>query len=454
MRDLWIFLLAACLAGCYQSHALSDTPDAGTPTCGNGIVEAPEECDGNVGSCTGSSNCPGFRVCRSNCTFSECLDGGFGNLTWPTLLATADNALAETTRTSTSYTGSRFGVTWSGIRAGGPGQWKAPFATVDLWGNIDVAPHDILPDVYGIGEAHAAWAPEMAQFGFAMIAMEDVTRGMLNFADPSGWVLVDPGVALASGPVSDVFLGSGPDGYGISWVAGSGTHQVWFGEYSHEMEPIQIHNLSGDSPILINWKPRVLTMDGQYTVLWHADDVGGTNRSYLMMQQVPPGPPPLPDPVDLFTEMQVRPPFAAAVAGSEILVVFSVQPYFDAQVLDLYLARVSGSGDVTLPPVLVGTVRRAAYRDVDVAWSGSELGVIAATPPGEDPSPRNLTFHRLDMYGEAISPPVQLSWSRDVTMPSTTWDGEAWGITYAITSEDDEGWLDVQFVRVGCIPPD
>jgi hypothetical protein len=70
-----------------------------------------------------------------------------------------------------------------------------------------------------------------------------------------------------------------------------------------------------------------------------------------------------------------------------------------------------------------------------------------AEEPGTE---RTLYIQRFHIDGSTIGTPLPLMIT-DVSRPSLTWDGAGYGVTYAVAEDDI---LSVEFMRVGCIPPD
>ncbi len=445
---------ATILAGCYSSYSLTGAPDAGSAECGNGVVEPPEQCDLGVGPCTGDSACPGFRMCRDDCTWGGCLDGGFGVLAGPVLLTGADAPLGEVTRANTTWTGSRYGIVYSGNSPTTADPWAAMFAAVSPLAELSVPPHRVLPGMFSLGEVHAAYRAGDDRYGLVMVARGGAAHGMVNLADPDGWVLIDPGIGLGANEPMDVFVVDDAAGYAASWAVRSGAGEIWVATYDPGLNEGMRARLTPVGSTVITSLPLLLADGSSLLALWHGDDAGGTNRSFIELQGLEHGSPPTGPAVRLFEDMQAVPPFSADLAADRIWIAFSVQPYFDAPVLDVYLAQVHASGSSISSPVKIGLAWRGARHDVDLAWSGTEVGLAVASPIGEDPMDpqRVITFYRHGPDNTMLADPVTVYPGTDAYLPDVVWDGTGYGLTWAVTSESDPGVHDVMFARIGCLP--
>jgi hypothetical protein len=80
-----------------------------------------------------------------------------------------------------------------------------------------------------------------------------------------------------------------------------------------------------------------------------------------------------------------------------------------------------------------------------------ELGVASAAADRTDPlGNRLLVLLRTGLDGDLEGTPLQVPVDGDVSMPSIAWDGEAYGIAYAVGRGEE---ADVELVRLGCQMP-
>ncbi|MBW2264383.1 MAG: hypothetical protein JRG91_20655, partial [Deltaproteobacteria bacterium] len=79
MKNIIILVVFINLGACYRSYDRYAGAGPEPGECGNGIVEVGEECDtDDTSACTGDDACLGFRWCNEDCTWGDCMTGGFG----------------------------------------------------------------------------------------------------------------------------------------------------------------------------------------------------------------------------------------------------------------------------------------------------------------------------------------------------------------------------------------
>lgn len=439
-RILAIGTALACLAGCYRSYSRST--ESGPAECGNGVVEPGEECDGDLGTCTGEDMCPGFRWCDEDCTWGECTTGGFGILAGPVVL-TDELELEDITSTSTEWTGDVFGVSFAADAA-------AYFGRVSVEAERDGLPHQVMPGSFHVSAIETSYRDASDAYGTVMVLDEPTNPLLINLLDPDGWPLIDPGVSTSSGEVLGLDIVAGAESFGAAW-ADLHASRVFFASLTPDIGiifPVMLDEIS-DFPF--HRLPSLVENDAGFAILWHVDDPAGGNSALSFAR--------LSNDSDLisgihalFAEDEPQPPSALDRGGGGYGLVYATQPYFDAPVLDLHLAVVDEDGGLLAGPVDAGRVLRHENHDADLAWSGTEHGVVLATPLAEEPgATRTLALWRVTPEGAVIGGEFRISVSGDVAMPAMAWDGEGYGVTYSVQREDR---ADVEFIRLGCIPPD
>ena len=436
-------LIALLFCGCYMSHARGE----GLGECGNGVVEAGEECDGGEGVCTGIDECEGFARCREDCTFGDCVSVGFGTLSGPVTLG---GGLQAVIRNRAVWTGARHGVFYTGTRAEPPMTVDAWFAGVDGNGAVDVEPHEVFPLPENNGEIDACWRDD-SHFGIGATISWGETPIILNITDEEGWLLIDPGVAVTWDESTDVAIAAGSGGYGIVWKD-VGRQRVVFAAATPDIgivSPVMIDELS---PYPMHRLPHIVTFDTGFAIAWQVDGPS-TGESYVSFARLDNDSDLIGGMKSLFADLRPQPPQDLVYSGDVFALVFATQPYFDSPVLDLHLATFDEEGVEVVAPADAGRVVRAESRDAGLAWTGSEYGVARASPRTEEPDAiRELAFRRFGPDGRQIGAELVVSFlDADVSKPSVDWDGLGYGVSFAV---DRAGILDVEFVRLGCIPPD
>jgi hypothetical protein len=447
------------ISGCYSSYSITDHSVPTPSECGNDVVEGDEQCDGNVGSCVGDSECPGFRMCRDDCTWTDCVDAGFGILAGPTPVTGEGEVWSEVRRANPTWTGSRYGVFFSGdAGAGSSPVPEAFFTLLNLDAEVELTRR--FPGLEGPPrEIHGTWVGGDDHFAVTTANDMPFPGGGFDILDASGSPTF-PGLPIEDDLfVSHVFTAANPQVYVGVWARGLTAIQLaWIDPVTlggGGLEP------TWGSPFAYHSLPEVINDGSEFVVFWHVDDTGGTNASFLQMQRFVHDETSgnlelVTDPMILFGDWLVRPPYSVTLVTPGVFaVVFSVQPYFDAPFLELYLSMVDEEGVEILAPRQVGTVQRARDTDVGISWSGAELAIASASPVGEDADvPRNIVFDRFTTDGGRLGTTLNVTTSGDSSMPALVFDGEAYGLTWVHDDGVGHEGLDLMFARVGCIPPD
>jgi len=440
------------LGACYRSYDRYAGAGPEPGECGNGIVEAGEECDtDDTGACTGDDACLGFRWCNDDCTWGDCMTGGFGIRSGPTVL-TEDFLLANVTTTSTTWTGSRYGVLYSTNRLDPwPAIKTAHFTTVTITSTIEGEPHQVLPDMYSVSEVDAVHRPDTGTFGAAFLLFtEDAGALLFNILDPDGWPLIDPGVAGPTASALEVQIASGDVSFGAVWRDMT-TNRVVFGSLTPDMGIVAAVTLDELSPMPYHRLPSIAANETGFAALWHVDDPAA-GVSALRYARLSNDSDLISGIATLFADLDPQPPSDLAATSGNYGIIFTTQPYFDSPILDLHLALFDPEATMASPPSEAGRVKRHANLDARLVWSGTEFGIVMATPLTEDPdTERTLAFRRFSPEGLMIGTEFRVSITGDVSIPSLTWDGEAYGVSYAVERDD---WTEVEFIRLGCIPLD
>jgi hypothetical protein len=197
--------------------------------------------------------------------------------------------------------------------------------------------------------------------------------------------------------------------------------------------------------------PRIAAFETGFALLWQVDDPS-VGESYLGFARLDNDSDLMGGIKALFADLEPTPPADIVDADPVFGVVFATQPYFDSPVLDLHLASVDAEGVTVLEPVDAARVRRPENHDAALGWSGEEYAVVSAVPGAEEPdADRSLLVQRFGPDGSAYSTLAVPIPAGDVSKPSLAWDGEAYGVSYAV---ERGGALRVEFIRLGCIPPD
>ena len=442
--------IALNLGACYESY--DRQASAGPAECGNGIVEAGEECDTDLtGECTGDDHCTGFRWCNDDCTWTDCVTGGFGIRSGPTVLS--EGVLLESvTTTSTSWTGSRYGVLYSGHRLDPwPAIETAHFTAVSIEARVEGEPYQVLPDLYPVGEVDGAHRSETETFGAAFLVLdEDAGSLLFNLLDPDGRPLIDPGVAGPTPNALEVRIASGAESFGAVWRDMT-ANRINFGSLTPDLGIVASVPLDEFSPMPFHRLPSIEPSETGFAALWHVDDPAA-GESALRYARLTNDADLISGITTLYAELDPQPPSDLAVAYEKYGIVFTTQPYFDSPVMDLRIAFIDPDGTASRGPFDAGKVLRHENDDARLDWSGTEFGVVLATPLADEPgAQRVLAFRRFLPEGLMIGTEFRISTPGDVFLPSLSWDGEAYGVSYAVAREDG---VDVEFVRVGCIPPD
>jgi hypothetical protein len=452
MKHLAILVLVCSnLGACYRSYDRQS--GAGPAECGNGIVESGEECDTDLtGACTGDDACPGFRWCNDDCTWGDCVTGGFGIRSGPTVLS-EDVLLESVSTTSTTWTGSRYGVVYAASRLDPwPAMETAIFTALDTGSTIVVEPYQVLPDMFPVGEADVSHRTDTGTFGAAFLVLDEGTGSLLfNLLDEDGRPLIDPGVAWPTASALEVRIVSGEESFGTVW-RDMDTNRVVFGQLTPDMGIGASTHLDELSPIPFHRLPSIEANETGFAALWHVDDPA-EGTSALRYARLSNDSDLISGITILFAEMDPQPPSDLAVTDGDYGLIFCTQPYFDSPVLDLNIALIGPTGTIDRGPFEAGTVLRHENLDARLEWAETEFGIVLATPLAEEPGAiRTLAFRRYLPEGTMIGTEFRISVDGDASVPSVTWDGEAYGVSYAVGRED--GDTDVEFIRLGCIPPD
>jgi hypothetical protein len=418
------------------------------------VVDEGEQCDGDTRECVGEDGCPGSLACRPDCTWGECVTGGFG-LLGPPLRVNEGLDFDRVGSVSLSRAASRYGVVYAGDERGpGPGSRPAAYlAVVDPLGTLDGDSVALLPEAAPIGEIDAAWSDELARYGLVMTPLTDVPRSVLvGFADPDGTLLADPVELSAMLEPSALSLAAQRGRWAAAWQCASGRVEIVGMDARGETAWRSV--LADDTDVIAAF-PGVLPWREGFGAWYHASDpTAGT--SWIRFRALDGDGAAVHAPPRLFEDILARPPSEAAFTGEGWMWVASTQPYYDAPVMDLWLHGFdepcsSGHGR----QLESMRVLRASPGDVAVCWSGEQLAVVAAVPQAEVPGARRvMTFARFDAEGRRIGPLLPLSTAFDVTLPDVVWDGSAWAVAHVVVMGDAFADENVELVRVGCIPPD
>jgi hypothetical protein len=380
------------------------------------------------------------------------MTGGFGIRSGPTVIS-EDILLESVSTTSTTWTGSRYGVVYAASRLDPwPAMETAVFTSLDTGSTTVVEPYQVLPDMYPLFEADVAYRTDTGTFGSAFLVRDGDTGWQLfNILDLEGRPLIDPGVAGPSTSALDARIASGSESFGAVW-RDMDINRIFFGSLTPDLGIVASVPLDELSPMPFHRLPSIAANETGFAALWHVDDpAAGT--SALRYARLSNDSDLISGITTLFADDDPQPPSDLAVTDGDYAIIFCTQPYFDSPVLDLHLVFIDPEGTSASPDSDAGTILRHENNDARMAWSGTELGIVLATPLADEPGAiRTLAFRRYLPEGAMIGTEFRISVDGDASIPSVTWDGEAYGVSYAVARED--GDVDVEFIRLGCIPPD
>jgi len=324
------------------------------------------------------------------------------------------------------------------------------FAAVSLNATTEIERHEILGGPFSVSEIDAAYRPEDSRYAIGMTVSSTDAEVLFNLADPDGWVLIDPGVTGDLDESTGITIASASESLGALWRDVT-TQRIRFAAITPDMSIVFPVTLDELSPEPMHRLPHIVAHEPGFAALWQVDDPA-EGESFLEFVRLDNDADLIGGIVHLFYDLQAQPPSDLVLADGVFGVLFATQPYFDAPVLDLHLAVIDEEGVVVVEPVDAGRVRRPENRDAAMAWSGGEFGIASALPLYEEPgTERVLAFRRFHADGTAIGTPFTVSSIvGDVSRLSVAWDGEGYGVTYAVAEGET---LDVQFIRLGCILP-
>jgi hypothetical protein len=425
-------------------------------SCGNGLVEPGEECDGGERPCAGVEGCGGgVQRCGADCRWGECLENMFAIKRGPVLVSGDVLQMYPLVVNDPLWDGSRFGLFYIG-RLG----WVSPStvffsavepATLAVEGPTLVVPS--MPVVYYIPSVLASGDPPYLFLLNVDDGMESTV--LLNWAGSDGRALLDPGLELPGDYAGsgEVRLASVGETFGAAWDSPA-NRRVQFIILDAEGSVLSTTFLEYEQ--CCTREMIVVPAGDVYSVVARRDDGEGQAIEFTMTKigtdgGIVMGPRSIMEGVDKSYLLD------AAWSGSTYGIAFTDQgaEYF---IEDFMVVAVDEEGGMLGSPVRCGDVYRIAFdwSEAALTWTGSEFVAAFAEPdPPQIESPRRLIITRLDAGGNILVDRKVLYEDQDVVAPRIAWTGSELGIAWTgpripeSTSADSH----VSFAVAGCTAP-
>jgi hypothetical protein len=340
-----------------------------------------------------------------------------------------------------AWTGSGYAAAW---RQSALSEDVIRFQTLDVAGRPLGDPGRIRP-VAIVYAPRVVWTG--SEYGLAWWSHQNVsTYHQLRFTrlDAAGAPIGSDLLVVGGIPISigSALVWTGSE-YGLAWSdERTGLREIYFARIGVDGQKI-----GDDVQITTNsdsFGPELLWTGSEYGLAWIRDP-DGANSSLRFTRLNAEG-------MTIGEEVEVSTDGGYSVlwdglawTGSEYAIAFTSDRGGNREV---YLARLDASG------VEIGEEQQLTFDSemamhASLVWNGEEFGLVWADESILDPA--DIYFSRVDAFGNVQSSEVvrMTDTPEDSIYPRIVWTGREYGVFW----EQDYGWEDVYFTRVGCNCP-
>ncbi len=406
--------------------------------CGNGILESGEECDGGSRPCNRQGCGGGTQECGPGCTWGECIEERMTVVAGPVVVS-GDLGVKNGNFHSKNlfWTGSQFKLFYRAEESTSSDRADAFHSTVESNGELSGPPFLFTPGTLPLDHLHYMYDVSAAQVSgenpFAVLFTINESHAYFNLLDGEGLAVMDPGMAIWDWNAWDAYFLASHGEVAIAALCANGHGSVAFMNPSGEI--LGIDDLPYlDWPTVKNFEA---VADGEGFTALMLDvrrDLGGEKRTFLMRVYDPAGTP-LTEPTAILDRRFYSENILSATwTESHYGVVFAEYPDDHTYLrLQLFLMVVDGTGSVVVPPVVVGNAWGPS--SVDLAWTGSEFGLVypePVLPQSEDPPGGEtlLKLARFDEEGLPVADAVEVAAGYQSHAPSIVWNGSRYGVSW------------------------
>jgi hypothetical protein len=425
-------------------------------TCGNGLIEENEECDGQTRACNLLGCGGGIQVCTPECLWGPCEEDGMTLLKEPFVVS--DDMVVYGITNSMVWTGNEFRIFVvakenvfdalygayhvsmddSGFRTSPPFLFTPEGMLEDESDYVKGLSAENIPG--GTGQ-YVVFRTRYGKLFFNRVdaaGLTEMTPGALLWEDSADWHILGVTeesilVKQESGPTSDD---------GVLFVDPQGdVLAIYFPEFC---EDHCVHEAVAD--------------DEGYKIYIREFHQPPSRDITIVMQPFSGFGLPLEDPTYMFIEERIDPDclFATYTGTSYGLFFAHLPEEIPSYLATLYYKNIDAYGSDIGSPVTIGTICGDLLPDawdMAVSWTGSEYGLVYIEPviPFDDPA-QVLTvvkFIRLTESGEKIGDSLVISEGFQSHSPAIAWSGARFGVSWNEPRHPTiEGHL--HFAVVGC----